>query len=132
MQYKIELYVSGYQDNKNNTSMGVSARLEALRNHHRSWWESMRNWTWQCIELDWNPLVVQISHCSGNVWVQYQYEFLWVTGNGNPTDTGEVKCVSFEKAADGTPIADSWSLSFASMIASQICRRAYCISSELQ
>ncbi|KAI0777145.1 hypothetical protein BC629DRAFT_635390 [Irpex lacteus] len=96
--------------------MGVSARLEALRNHHR--WESMRDWTWEHIELlGWDPRIVETSHYSGNVWVQYlQWLNITVGGAAGPdgdfTETCEAKCVTFEKAADGTPIADSWTLSF--------------------
>lgn len=78
----------------------------------------MRDWTWEHIELlGWDPRIVETSHYGGNVWAQYLQWLNFTIGgaagpDGDLTETCEAKCVSFEKAADGTPLADSWTLSF--------------------
>lgn len=105
IQYKIELYVSGYQDNEANTAMGVTTKLESLLAHLRRG-ERLQKWAWERIELDWDPNLVEASHISGNVWLQY------IRPADPPPRVYKVKCVSIENTLDGTPSVTSWTLSF--------------------
>ena len=110
----IELFVSGYRDNEADSSTNVVARLEALVASQK-WQDMPGSYSWK--RERWDLPVSAEAHLR----VQ-RYDNVWFAGHQDPQllngaraldfEMNKVECTIFETTPEGSPIIDSWTLSF--------------------
>ncbi|KAI0339584.1 hypothetical protein BDW22DRAFT_1431487 [Trametopsis cervina] len=107
-QYQIELYVAGYEDDNDHSSLGGNGpRLEALKQEIQSW-KNPRS-SWQPTDFPWSITFEQLKQISwhDNLWIRCKA----VTGS-QPSKWNALQCVLLESSLDGTPTVQQWSHSF--------------------
>jgi hypothetical protein len=102
VQYKIELYALGCENNNACTDLSTSERLEAVRTQAQFW--KNPQFSWKPEDVPWSHGDLRYNHFHENLWVR-SLSMRWVEQSWK-FDT--IQCVSLEPARDGSSVLDSW------------------------